>query len=315
MKTNELSFYLSSSPHIGATDTVTSIMGNVTLALMPALAVGIWVFGLPALILSALSVGSCVAFEWICTTITKRESSIHDLSAVVTGLLLAFNLPPSAPLWLPVVGGAFAIVIVKFLFGGIGQNIVNPALAARAALLASWPVQMTAWTLDGVSTATPLAILKGGSVVGQLPSAMNLFIGNVAGCLGETSALALLIGGLWLIYRKIITWHIPVVYIVTVGLLTFLLGRQGFMSGQIIHELLAGGLFIGAFFMATDYTTSPVTVKGQVVFALGCGLLTTLIRLYGGYSEGVSYSILIMNLVTPLIDRVTKPRIFGEVAK
>ncbi|WP_352396832.1 RnfABCDGE type electron transport complex subunit D, partial [Aminobacterium colombiense] len=209
-------------------------------------------------------------------------------------------------------GSIFAIIVVKHFFGGIGQNIVNPALAARAMLLASWPVAMTTWAVDGMTTATPLALLKEGTVA-ILPTLSDVFIGHVGGCLGETSALALLLGGAYLLWRKVISWHIPVIYISTVFVLTALLGREGWMTGNPLYEIFLGGLMVGAFFMATDYTTSPMTKKGQVIFASGCGILTTLIRLYGGYAEGVSYSILIMNLFVPLIDRVTVPRIFGEV--
>ena len=188
---------------------------------------------------------------------------------------------------------------------------MNPALAARAFLLASWPVHMTNFTVDGVSSATALAILKGGE--GELPSLMNLFIGNVGGCIGETSVIALLIGAAYLLYKKIISWHTPVSYIASVFILTFILGRDGLMTGNALYEVLAGGLILGAFFMATDYSTSPMTKKGQLIFGLGCGVLTTIIRLYGGYAEGVSYSILIMSLFVPFIDKFTAPRIFGEV--
>ncbi|EHM13658.1 MULTISPECIES: RnfABCDGE type electron transport complex subunit D [Jonquetella] len=304
--------YLSSSPHVGAPDSVSSIMGNVVLALVPSIVASVIFFGMHALAVTVVCVITCVATEALCTRLSGRVQTVGDLSAVVTGILLAFNLPPSVPLWLPVIGGVFAIGVVKFLFGGIGQNIVNPALAARAALLASWPALMTRWTLDGVSTATPLALLKH-VPGGALPSFWSLFAGHVGGCLGETSALALLIGGAWLLYKKIISWHIPVVYLATVLVLTTLLGRHGFFTGNGIYELFAGGLMLGAFFMATDYTTSPFTKNGQMIFAAGCGVLTTVIRLYGGYTEGVSYSILIMNLFTPMIDRFMTPHVFGEV--
>lgn len=317
MTLSELRLTLSSSPHITAPLTTARLMGNVVAALMPAAVAALWIFGMPALWIMLVSVASCVAGEAVCCALAHRRQTVGDLSAVVTGLLLAFNLPPSAPLWLPAVGGLFAIVIVKFLFGGIGQNVVNPALAARAALLASWPALMTAFTLDGMSTATPLGILHGGATYGaaNMPALKALFFGNVGGCLGETSALALLIGAAWLLWRRIISWRVPAVYLSTVALLTTLLGRSGLMTGNGLFEILAGGMMLGAFFMATDYTTCPITPQGQIVFALGCGVLTTVIRLYGGYAEGVSYSILIMNLVTPLLDRVFKPRIFGEVKK
>ncbi|MGH4138920.1 RnfABCDGE type electron transport complex subunit D [Clostridium sp.] len=304
-------YTVSSSPHIKSNDSVQGIMRDVIIALIPATFAGIYFFGMKAFLVTLLSVLSCVAAEALWQKLTHRKVTIGDLSAVVTGLLLAFNLPVAVPLWLPVIGGFFAIIIVKQFFGGIGQNIMNPALAARAFLLASWPVHMTNFTVDGTSAATALGILKSGS--GELPKLMNVFIGNVGGCIGETSVIALLIGAAYLLYKKIISWHIPVAYIGSVFILTLILGRNGFMSGDAIYEICAGGLMLGAFFMATDYTTSPMTKKGQVIFGLGCGVLTTIIRLYGGYAEGVSYSILIMSLFVPFIDKFTAPRIFGEV--
>lgn len=302
-------YTVSSSPHIRMAATIQTIMRDVLIALLPAAIASIYFFKLQALLVILVSVVSSMAFEALWQKLMKQKISISDLSAAVTGLLLAYNLPPSVPLWIPVVGSAFAVVIVKGFFGGIGQNIVNPALAARAFLLASWPVQMTTWTIDGVSGATALGILKEGN--GTLPSLLNVFTGNIGGCLGETSAVALLIGGIYLLYRRVITWHIPVVYIGTVSLLTLIMGRNGFMSGDFIYEIFIGGLILGAFFMATDYTTSPMTKKGQVIFALGCGILTSVIRIYGGYPEGVSYSILLMNLFVPLIDKYVTPRVFG----
>jgi electron transport complex protein RnfD len=284
-------------------------MRDVLIALLPAAFAAVYFFKIQALLIMLVSVVSSMAFEALWQKLMKQKVTVLDLSAAVTGLLIAFNLPPSAPLWLPVVGSAFGIIIVKQFFGGIGQNIMNPALAARAFLLASWPVQMTTWTVDGVSGATALGILKEGN--GTLPGLFDAFVGNIGGCIGETSALALLAGGLYLLYRHIITWHIPVIYIGTVSLLTLVLGRNGFMSGDFVYEILIGGLILGAFFMATDYTTSPMTKKGQVIFALGCGILTSVIRIYGGYPEGVSYSILIMNLFVPLIDKYVTPRVFG----
>ncbi len=309
---SEKKLIVSSSPHLRSHTTVQTVMGDVLIALVPAMIAAFYFFGLQAVMVVAVCVLSCVLSEALCQKAMNRTSTIKDLSAVVTGLLLAFNLPPTVPLWLAAVGGVFAIIVEKQFFGGIGQNIVNPALAARAVLLASWPVSMTTWTIDGVSTATPLALLKE-RTLSSLPSLTDVFIGHVGGCIGETSALALLLGGAYLLFRKVISWHIPVVYIATVFVLTAILGRDGFMSANPLYEIFLGGLMLGAFFMATDYTTSPMTKQGQVIFALGCGVLTTLIRLYGGYAEGVSYSILIMNLFVPLIDRVTVPRIFGEV--
>ncbi|MCM8709826.1 RnfABCDGE type electron transport complex subunit D [Clostridium sp. SYSU_GA19001] len=305
----ETMYTVSSSPHIRSNTTVQTMMRDVLIALLPATLAGIYFFKVRALLIIILSVGSCVGAEALWQKLTHQKITISDLSAAVTGLLLAFNLPVAVPLWLPVVGGVFAVIIVKQFFGGIGQNIMNPALAARAFLLASWPVQMTTWTVDGVSSATPLGILKEGN--GALPSLWNVFIGNIGGCIGETSALALLLGGAYLLYKKIISWHIPGVYIGTVFILTLVLGRNGFMSGNAFYELFVGGLMLGAFFMATDYTTSPMTKKGQIIFALGCGILTSVIRIYGGYPEGVSYSIIFMNLFVPLIDKFTTPRVFG----
>ncbi|MFT5872689.1 MAG: electron transport complex protein RnfD [Clostridium sp.] len=304
-------YTVSSSPHVKSNDSVQGIMRDVIIALIPATIAGIYFFGMQAFLVTLVSVLSCIVAEALWQKLTHRKITIGDLSAVVTGLLIAFNMPAAVPLWLPAIGGFFAIIIVKQFFGGIGQNIMNPALAARAFLLASWPVHMTNFTVDGVSAATALGILKEGG--GDLPSMMNLFIGNVGGCIGETSVLALLIGAAYLLYKGIISWHIPVTYIGSVFILTFIFGREGLMTGNALYEIFAGGLMIGAFYMATDYTTSPMTKKGQVVFGIGCGVLTATIRLYGGYAEGVSYSILIMSLFVPFIDKYTAPRIFGEV--
>jgi electron transport complex protein RnfD len=304
-------YTVSSSPHIKSNDSVQGIMRDVIIALLPATFAGIYFFGMQAFLVTLVSVLSCIAAEALWQKLTHRKITIGDLSAVVTGLLIAFNLPAAVPLWLPAIGGFFAIIIVKQFFGGIGQNIMNPALAARAFLLASWPVHMTNFTVDGVSAATALSILKGGE--GELPSLINLFIGNAGGCIGETSVIALVLGAAYLLYKKIISWHIPVTYIGSVFILTFILGRNGLMTGNALYEILAGGLFLGAFFMATDYTTSPMAKSGQLIFGIGCGILTTIIRLYGGYAEGVSYSILIMSLFVPFIDKFTALRIFGEV--
>jgi len=304
-------YTVSSSPHIKSNDSVQGIMRDVIIALIPATIAGIYFFGVKALLVTLVSVVSCIAAEALWQKLAHRKVTIGDLSAVVTGLLIAFNLPAAVPLWLPAIGGFFAIIIVKQFFGGIGQNIMNPALAARAFLLASWPVHMTNFTVDGVSSATALAILKSGE--GELPSLFNIFIGNVGGCIGETSVIALLIGAAYLLYKRVISWHTPVAYIGSVFILTTILGRDGLVTASALYEILAGGLILGAFFMATDYTTSPMTKKGQLIFGLGCGALTTIIRLYGGYAEGVSYAILLMSLAVPFIDKYTAPRIFGEV--
>ena len=303
-------YTVSSSPHIRAKDTTQSIMRDVIIGLLPAAIAGVYFFKLKALLVILVSVISCVASEYIWQKAAKQKNTTGDLSAVVTGLLLAFCLPASVPLWIPVIGGIFAIIIVKQFFGGIGQNIMNPALAARAFLLASWPVLMTTWTLDGVTTATPLAILKGKEVTGAVaPSLMNVFIGHVGGSIGETSALALLIGGAYLLYKHVIDWRIPVTFIGTTFIITAIVGR----ASNPFYELFTGGLMLGAIFMATDYATSPITPKGKIIFGVGCGVLTSIIRILGGYPEGVCYSIIIMNLFVPLIERWTTPKIFGKV--
>lgn len=314
----EQNLIVSSSPHIRTETDIASIMRDVVIAMLPAAAAAIIFFGAQALAIMVVAVATAVLTEAVVQKyLLKKPVTVSDWSAVVTGLLLAFNLPPGVPLWMPVVGSVFAIAIAKQCFGGLGQNFVNPALAARAFLLASWPVLMTTFNLpgvDGVTGATPLAILKGTEATGTLPSLFSVFMGNIGGSLGETSALALLVGAAYLFYRKIITWRIPFTYIATVGLLTWILGgKDGLFTGYALYHIFAGGLILGAFYMATDYTTSPVTKTGQIVFGIGCGILTSVIRLYGGYPEGVSYSILLMNVATPLIDRFTSPRRFGEV--
>ncbi|MDI3537085.1 MAG: H+/Na+-translocating ferredoxin:NAD+ oxidoreductase subunit [Eubacteriaceae bacterium] len=307
---NDLKLTVSSSPHIRANHSTASIMQNVLIALLPALAVAGYVFGVWALALVAICVISCAITEAIIQKLLKKPVTINDWSAAVTGVLLAFNLPINAPWWLAVIGSVFAIAIVKQCFGGLGQNFMNPALAARAFLLASWPTRMTSTAYipvsDTVTTATPLALLKSGELA-SMPSTLDLFTGlnGVYGCIGEISALALLLGGVYLIVRGIISWRIPVVYIATVGILAVLFGEN-----PLVH-ITAGGLILGAFFMATDYASSPVTAKGQIIYAIGCGLLTMIIRQIGGYPEGVSYSILLMNLTAPLIERFTKDKVYG----
>lgn len=302
---------LSSSPHVRSKDTVQTIMRDVVIALIPAAVAGVYYFRWHALLVMITAVLSSVLSEYLWQKWTHQKITISDYSAIVTGLILAFNVPPTLPLWMVALGSIFAIIVVKQLFGGIGQNIINPALAARAVLLASWPVAMTKWTIDGVATATPLAMLKAGEA--NLPPLSKVFLGHIGGCIGETSALALLIGAAYLLYKKIISWEIPLFYIGTVAILTTIIGRNGFMTGNGLYEIFTGGLILGAFFMATDYTTSPMTKNGKIVFAIGCGVLATVIRIFGGYPEGVSYSILIMNLFVPLIDKYITPKIFGEV--
>ena len=300
---------VTSSPHVHAELTTSKIMAWVLIALAPAGVMGVYYYGLRAFVVMFVCVAACVLSEYAWQRLTKRPITIGDLSAAVTGLLLAYNLPVSIPLWMAVVGCVFAIIVVKQFYGGLGCNIVNPALAGRAMMLASWPVAMTTWTLDGVTTATPLALIKAGTL-DQLPPLSHMLVGFMGGSLGETCKLALLIGFVILLWKKIITWHVPVIYILTVSALCTLFGR-----GAPMADMLAGGLFLGAIFMATDYATSPITIKGKVIYAFGCGALTAVIRTWGGYPEGFTYAILVMNLTVPLIDRATKPRIFGEVKK
>ena len=320
---------VSSSPHVRTNKDTSYIMKQVVIALLPATLAALFFFRLSALNVIFFCVTGSVGAEFLCQKISKQESTIGDFSAVVTGLLLAFNVPASLPWWMCLLGAAFAIIVVKMVFGGIGNNFVNPALAARAFLLASFPVAMTLWTRTGVNwvssenidaytTATPLSFLKAGSNgVSSLAdsgiSISNMLIGNIGGCIGETSAVLIILGGLYLMYKGIINYVIPTFYICTVAILMFILG--GFNFTFVIYELLAGGLMLGAFFMLTDYTTSPMTKKGKIIYAVLAGLITTVIRLYGGYPEGVSYSILLVNIMTPLIDKYTKTKVFGEVSK
>ena len=306
---------MSSSPHIRSDASTSKIMRDVLIALLPASLAGVYFFGLDAALTIIVCVVSSVAFEYLARRILKRSNTLSDLSAAVTGLLLALNLPPAIPKWMAVVGSFFAIVVIKQLFGGIGQNFINPALGARVILLVAYGTKMTQWTAprgfsgtDAIASATPLGVLKEG---GELPGYLDMFLGNVGGSLGETSALALIIGGLYLLIRKVISWEIPVIYIGTVALLSWILGPEGFMTGDPLFHILAGGLMIGAIFMATDYTTSPMTRKGAIIYAIGCGLLTIIFRLYTNMPEGVSYAILLMNTAVPLIDRYTVPKRFG----
>ena len=309
-------FVVSGTPHVRSKESIQSIMRDVIIALVPATAAGIYYFGLRALILIVAAIISAVFFEWLYEKITKKPVTINDLSAVVTGLLLAMNLPASAPVWVAIVGSAFAIIFAKQLFGGLGQNFINPALAGRAFLLASYPTEMTTWVVpnglaaDAATYATPLAQLKNGALDASLK---QLVIGQVGGTIGETCAIALIIGGIYLLYKHVISWKIPVIYIATVFILFAEIGRHGMRMP--LQEIFAGGVMLGGIFMATDYASSPVTPKGQVIFAVGAGLLTYLIRTFGGYPEGVSYSILIMNCCVPLIERFTEPTIFGALPK
>ncbi|MDR7870287.1 MAG: RnfABCDGE type electron transport complex subunit D [Tissierellaceae bacterium] len=302
---------MSLAPHIRSNDSTRKLMLDVIIALLPAAIGSVYFFGISALILILVSVASAVAAEFLIQKLFKKEILIGDLSAVVTGLLIAFNLPANAPWWVAVFGSFFGIIIVKEFFGGIGSNFMNPALAARAVLVASWPSTMATYVnTDGITSATPLALIKSGSGVDALPSLARMFIGDIGGSLGETSAFLLLIGAAYLLIKKVIDWKIPVFYIGTTIVMLLIFGVS---TDLIIYHVLGGGLILGAFFMATDYSTSPITPKGKVIFAIGCGILTALIRVKGGMPEGVSYSILLMNIMTPIIERFTKPKVFGEV--
>ena len=310
-------FVVSGTPHVRSKESIQSIMRDVIIALVPATAAGIYYFGINALILVIAAIASAVAFEAICQKVMKKPVTVSDLSAVVTGLLLAMNLPAAAPIWVAIVGSAFAIIFGKQLFGGLGQNFINPALAGRAFLLASYPTEMTTWSVpnglevaDAATYATPLAQLKAGALDANL---VDLMLGKCGGTIGETCAIALIIGGVYLLYKHVISWKIPVIYIATVAILFAVIGRQGVRMP--LQEIMAGGVMLGGIFMATDYASSPVTPKGQIIFAVGAGLITYLIRTFGGYPEGVSYSILIMNCAVPLIERFTEPTIFGALPK
>jgi len=303
---------LSASPHLHGRDTTRTIMRDVVFALMPSLVAATILFGWRALAVTAVCVASCVASEYLSRVVMKRPQTVGDLSAVVTGILLAFNLPVDIPLWQAAFGGVVAIVVVKQMFGGIGCNFVNPALMGRIVLLGSFAGTMSEYhhplnmSPDAITSATPLASLAAGEELNY--SVMDLFLGNRPGSLGETCILALLIGFAYLLYRRVITPVIPVVYIGSVFLLTW--AFKGDIT-QAFYYTMSGGLFLGAIFMATDYTTTPVTRGGQVLFALGCGLLTVVIRLFGSLPEGVSFAIVLMNIITSYLDRLTMPRVFG----
>ncbi len=293
---------VSPSPHVRARHTTRSIMLDVIIALCPALVAAVLIFGWRALFVTAFSVSVCVISEWIFELICKRKRTIGDLSAIVTGMLLAFNLPASIPLWQVAIGASVAIVVVKQLFGGIGCNFANPAITARIVMLISFAGSMSSFVTkaDAVSSATPLS-------GGTMPSLLDLLLGNHGGSLGETCALALLVGGVYLVARRVITWHTPVVFIATVALFTLVIGENP------IEHVLTGGLLLGAIFMATDYSTTPQTKWGKVIFGLGCGIITVLIRVYGNYPEGVSFAILFMNILTPHINTWTRRKPFGGV--
>lgn len=321
----------SSSPHLRDDVSTATLMRDVCIALAPAGLCGIWFFGLRAAMIIVLSVFSAVASEYLYQVHTKQTRRTGDWSAVVTGLLLAYNLPATAPWWLPVIGSAIAIVLIKEIFGGIGQNFMNPALGARTILMISWATLMTTTVapqagnllnVDMVSVATPLAVVDATSAAtaqSAMPSytLLSLFLGNVPGMLGETSKLALLLGGIYLLWRRVITWHIPVSFIATALILFWIQTGSLYAAGttqSALYQVLSGGLMLGAFFMATDYVTSPVTPVGRIIMGVGCGVILFVIRTFNpAYPEGCSYAILLMNLLTPLIDRVVKRRNFGEV--
>lgn len=303
---------VSSAPHaVSPTDT-TKVMGTVLVALIPAFAVGIYQFGYRAAVMTIVCIVACVVFEWLFNKFMKREQTVGDLSAALTGVLIAFNVPSSLPYWMAIIGCFVAVIIVKQLFGGIGQNLVNPAVTARIVLFISFATEMTTWPVprgagaaDAVTGPTPLGILAEGG--GQMPSNLDLFLGNVGGCIGEVSALALLIGGIFLIWRKVISPIIPVCFLGTVFVLALLVPGQ-----DPIFHLCAGGLMLGAFFCATDYVTSPIMPTGKIIFGIGCGILTFVIRVYGAYPEGVSFAILIMNILTPHIDNFCISRAYKK---
>ena len=312
-----LKLIASSNPHIRNNEDTRSLMLDVIIALMPALAMSVYVFGVTTLISAVVSVAGAVFFDWLYRKLLKKPQTIGDLSAALTGLLLSMVCPPTLPYWMLLVGDFFAIFVVKQLYGGIGKNFLNPALAGRAALVACYASQMTSWaaprTVDAVTAATPLAMMKAGefeALTAQY-SLSDMFIGLIGGSAGEVSAMMLLIGGLYLIFRRVISWHTPVAYIGTVAVLTFLFPQGNDALTYMLYNVFGGGLMLGAFFMATDYVTSPVTKEGQLIYGLGCGLLTVFIRYFGSYPEGVCYSILIMNCLVWIIDKYTKPTRFG----
>ena len=302
---------VSSSPHVRDTVTTKSIMYDVLIAMLPAAAFGVYQFGFHALLILIETMAVCVISEYVFEKALGRPVTIADGSALVTGMILALNMPPDIPGWMPAPGGVFPIIIVKQLYGGLGQNFMNPALAARCFLLISFTGKMTTFTLDGVSGATPLAVLKSGGSV----DVAAMFLGRIPGTIGEVSVVALLIGAVYMLVKKVITIRIPAAYILTFSVFVLLFGGHGFDLNYLAAHLCGGGLIFGAFFMATDYVTSPLTPNGQIVFGVLLGCLTGLFRLFGGSAEGVSYAIILSNIVVPLIEKVTLPTAFGKEAK
>ncbi len=311
---------VSSSPHMKARESVSSIMLDVIIALLPASLAGVYFFGFRALAVILTTVAACMLSEYAYQKITKKPTTVGDLSAVVTGLLLALNLPVTIPLWMAVVGSVFAIVIVKQLYGGLGKNFMNPALAARCFMLVAWAGSMSGFVTpfmgygaDAISSATPLGVLKG-IQEGALPTFASAFLGNKGGCIGETSGAMLLLGFLYLLIKRVVDWKIPAAYLVSFAILIYLFGNNHTGLSQehfTLMHILSGGLLLGAFFMATDYVTTPTTTSGMIIFGLGCGLLTFAIRTFGSYPEGTSFAIILMNVLTPLIERFTAPKTFG----
>ena len=297
---------VSFSPHIRDKVTTNRIMLDVLIALFPAFVASIWIFGPRAALVTSVCVAACVLFEWVYQKAMKKPVTINDFSACITGVLLAYNLPVGIPLWQAVFGCAVAIILVKQLFGGIGKNFANPAITARVVMFIAFSTTMTTWVQlpDAVSSATPLMLMSRGDLE-SLPPLMNMIIGTRGGCLGETSAIALLIGGIYLLIRRVITWHAPVAFIATTFILSVIFGEVP------MYHLFGGGLILGAFFMATDYPTTPQTNKGRLIFGIGCGIFTVIIRLYGNYPEGVSFSILFMNMLVPFINKFTLSKPLG----
>ena len=328
-----LKLIASSSPHIRSNEDTRSIMLDVIIALMPALVMGVYVFGWRALTSTLVSVAACVVWEWLYRKVMKKSNSIGDLSAVVTGILLAFVCPVQTPYWMLIIGAFFSIVLVKQLYGGIGCNFINPALAGRAILLASYATAMTTWVKVGekaavigsnadiVTAATPLAMMKGVDAAGwetltNTYTLGDMFIGRIGGSLGEVSSLMLLLGGIYLLLRKVISWQTPVAFIATVAVISLISAPAGISGVEYMaYNVFGGGLMLGAIFMATDYATSPVTKLGQAIFGIGCGLITVFIRRFGSYPEGVCYSIMIMNCTTWLLDKYIRPTIYGALKK
>ena len=314
-------FKVTSNPIVRTPRSTDKIMLDVIIALVPALGVGAYMFGMNVAILLVVNVACCVIFEWAYRKLMKKNTSVGDLSAVVTGVLLTCVMPSAAPWWLGIIGSFFAIIVVKQLYGGIGKNFLNPALAARAFLAAAYAAYMTAWAVpsvmrdvvvDATTMSTPLSYMHTGDALPEYFNFLNMFLGGIPGSIGEVSALALLVGAAYLLIRKVITWRIPVTFIGTVAVLTLVFGKEGYSNVDwMLYNVLSGGLILGACFMATDYSTSPVNLNGQLIFGVGCGAITVLIRYFGSYPEGVSYAILIMNCCTWAIDKGFRPRQFG----